>query len=125
MPIIPTASVDAVKAFYEEKLGFGHEMGMLGEDGSLDFCVMTKDGAMLMFRRAPEPPAKPEVDFYLGVADVDAFHRELCAKGLDADPPENMWWGDRVFAITDPTGRRLTFFQNVSEPRPPAGSKIV
>src|SRR3954469_7384524 len=51
MPIITVDSVDDARAFYVDKLGFGHMMGMLGKDGQLDFCTVTLGGARIMLNR--------------------------------------------------------------------------
>ena len=39
MPMIVVASVDAIRNFYVDTLGFSHVMGMVGKDGQLDFCT--------------------------------------------------------------------------------------
>jgi hypothetical protein len=49
--MISVDSVDEVREFYVEKLGFDHMMGMLGKDGRLDFCTVTLGGAKVMFMR--------------------------------------------------------------------------
>jgi catechol 2,3-dioxygenase-like lactoylglutathione lyase family enzyme len=38
MPMIVVGSVDAIRNFYVDTLGFTHVMGMVGKDGQLDFC---------------------------------------------------------------------------------------
>jgi len=43
--MISVDSVDQARAFYHDKRGFGHLMGMLGKDGQLDFCTVTLGGA--------------------------------------------------------------------------------
>ena len=37
MPMIAVESVDPIRDFYVDKLGFQHVMGMIGKDGQLDF----------------------------------------------------------------------------------------
>ncbi len=54
MPMISVDSVDQARAFYVEKLGFGHMMGMLGKDGQLDFCTVMLGGAKVMLMRPQE-----------------------------------------------------------------------
>jgi len=77
MPMISVESVDQVRAFYVEKLGFDHLMGMLGKDGQLDFCTVTLGGAKVMLTRTQEKMAdtsaassKRPVEIYFEVADV-------------------------------------------------------
>lgn len=58
MPILAVPSVDETRHFYVDTLGFDHVRGMVGKDGQLDFCTVIKDGARMMFVRAP-PRWKP------------------------------------------------------------------
>lgn len=133
MPMITVESVDAVKAFYVEKLGFSHLMGMLGKDGHLDFCTVTFGGAKVMLTRAqgkiegtgPSSSKRP-VELYLEVGDVDDYHAQVKKKGVKiTDPLTNQWWGDRTFKVMDPIGYEIWFYQTVGEIKPPKGAKIV
>ena len=54
MSMISIDSVDQARAFYVDKLGFDHMMGMLGKDGQLDFCTVTLNGAKVMLTRPQE-----------------------------------------------------------------------
>jgi PhnB protein len=129
MPIISVASVDEVRNFYVEKLGFDHLMGVVGKDGEFDFVTVVKDGARIMFARAPEAVAgrsKQPVEIYLEVGNVETYCRELQRKGVRiTDPLTVQWWGDRTFKVMDPCGYELWFYQTASEPKPPKGMKIV
>ena len=53
MPMITVSSVDAIRNFYVDTLGFHHVMGMVGKDGQLDFCTVVMGEARVMFMRAP------------------------------------------------------------------------
>ena len=53
MPMIVVRSVDAIRNFYVDTLGFTHVMGMVGKDGQLDFCTVVMGEARIMFMRAP------------------------------------------------------------------------
>jgi uncharacterized glyoxalase superfamily protein PhnB len=129
MPIIAVRSVDQVRDFYVEKLGFDHLMGVVGKDGEFDFVSVVKDGARIMFARASEPaPDRPKqpVEIYLEVGDVEAYCRQLQRKGVKiTEPLTPQWWGDRTFKVMDPCGYELWFYQTTSEPKPPKGMKIV
>lgn len=133
MPMITVDSVDQARAFYVEKLGFTHMMGMLGHDGQLDFCTVTLAGAKIMFNR---PQTKIEgtsatsstrpVEFYLEVENVDAYHDQVREKRVRiTDPLTDQWWGDRTFKAVDPFGYQIWFYQTVGEIKPPQGAKIV
>lgn len=129
MPIITVGSVDEVRNFYVEKLGFDHVMGVIGKDGEFDFVTVVKDGARIMFARAsgpvPDRSSQP-VEIYLEVGDVEAYCRQLQKKGVRiSDPLTVQWWGDSTFKVMDPCGYQLWFYQTTGEPRPPEGMKIV
>ena len=130
MPIIAVGSVDEVRNFYVDTLGFQHVMGMVGKDGQLDFCTVVLGEARVMFSRAPggsRPSAgKQPVEIYLEVDDVDTFHNRLKKKGVAiSDPQTVQWWGDRTFKVLDPNGYEIWFYTNVAEPKPPTGAKLV
>ncbi len=82
MPMISVDSVDQARAFYIEKLGFGHMMGMLAKDGQLQFCTVTMGGAKIMLNRPNEKmegtglsTSRRPVAIYLEVSDVNAYHQ--------------------------------------------------
>jgi uncharacterized glyoxalase superfamily protein PhnB len=131
MPIIAVESVDAVRDFYVDKLGFQHVMGMVGKDGQLDFVTVVLGGARVMFSRAmngssQSRPGKQPVDIYLQVDDVDAYHTRVKKNGVKiSDPLTLQWWGDRTFKVLDPNGYEIWFYTNVAEPKPPQGAKLV
>lgn len=132
MPIIAVESVDRVRDFYVETLGFEHIMGVIGKDGELDFVTVVKDGARIMFARTPGPAAKKAtkgkqpVELYVEVAEVERYHDALKRKGVKiTDPLTKQWWGDRTFKVLDPCGYEIWFYQTTSEPKPPQGVKIV
>lgn len=133
MPMISVDSVDQARSFYIDQLGFGHMMGMLGKDGQLDFCTVTLGGAKIMLMRPQQSsegtratPYKRPVEIYLEVRDVDAYHKQLVAKGIKiTSPVTDQWWGDRTFTVMDPFGYQIWFYQTVGEPIPPKGAKLI
>jgi PhnB protein len=131
MPIIAVGSVDDVRNFYVDTLGFEHVMGMVGKDGRLDFCTVVLGQARIMFMRAPGGAARPAagkqaVEIYLEVENVDGLHDCLKKKGVTiSDPLTLQWWGDRTFKVFDPNGYEIWFYTNVAEPKPPQGAKLV
>lgn len=129
MPIIAVESVDAVRDFYIDKLGFQHVMGMVGKDGQLDFVTVVLGGARIMFSRAAgdgRRASKQPVEIYMEVNDVDAYHARVKKNGVTiSDPLTVQWWGDRTFKVLDPNGYELWFYTNVAEPKPPQGAKLV
>ncbi|MEK7317277.1 MAG: VOC family protein [Candidatus Eisenbacteria bacterium] len=104
-----THSLDAVKRFYAETLGFTEvdldpQMQYLfirtGRSSSLGFMPpMPGMGE-------PSPAKEPTIYFF--VDDVDKAYAELAAKGVHFEgPPADMTWGHRVVSTVDPEGRRV------------------
>ena len=133
MPMISVDSVDQARAFYIEKLGFGHMMGMLAKDGQLQFCTVTMGGAKIMLNRPNEKmegtclsTSRRPVAIYLEVSDVNAYHDQVKKHGVKIiDPLTDQWWGDRTFTVVDPFGYLIWFYQTVGEIKPPQGAKLV
>ena len=132
MPILFVDSVDEMREFYMEKLGFGHMMGMLGKDGKFDICSMTLGNARIMLSRPQEkipgsaPDSSRPVTIYLEVDNVNNYHEMVENNGVPVkEPLTDQWWGDRTFMVTDPYGYSLMFYQSVGELKPPPGAKIV
>lgn len=133
IPMIAVDSVDDLRQFYVEKLGFTHMMGVVGKDGEFDFCTVVREGAKIMLMRPKEPvegsrpsPPKRPVELYLEVSDVDALHEDVRRRGGRVTLPlQTQWWGDRTFAVMDPYGYQIWFYQTVAEPKPPRGTKVV
>lgn len=132
MPIIAVESVDEIRNFYVETLGFDHLMGVVGKDGQFDFVTVVKDGARIMFARAPGATdkklarGKQPVEIYLEVGDVKAYHDQLKKKQVRiTDALTTQWWGDQTFKVLDPYGYEIWFYQTTGEPKPPQGMKIV
>jgi uncharacterized glyoxalase superfamily protein PhnB len=133
MAMIYVDSVEEARSFYVDKLGFGHVMGMLGKDGLLDFCTVSLAGARMMLMRPAErmqgtsaTTVKRPVEFYLEVADVEAYFDQLKKQKIKPTTPlTDQWWGDRTFTILDPFGYQIWFYQSVAEPKLPQGAKVV
>jgi len=133
MAMIYVDSVEDARAWYVDKLGFTHMMGMLGKDGQLDFCTVSLGRARIMLMRPAEgitgtnaTTSRRPVELYLEVADVEAYYDHL--KKLKVKPTfplTDQWWRDRTFTLQDPFGYQIWFFQNVAEPKLPAGAKVV
>ena len=100
IPLRYVASVDAVREYYLDQLGFDHMMGMVGKDGQLDFAIVVRAGGPM--------------EIFVEVEDVDGYHAELAGKGVKiANAPETQWWGDRNFSIVDPAGHTIWFWKTV------------
>lgn len=128
MPLRYVESVDAMRDFYLDKLGFEHLMGMVGGDGRLDFAIVQRAGAMLMLSRPRDDATLTTgaVEIYIEVDDVDAYHDQLVAAGVAIrEAVSTQWWGDRNFAIVDPAGHLIWFWKTVGDMQPPPGVTLV
>ena len=56
------------------------------------------------------------VYIYIRVANVDAMHSELTARGVTpATKPRDWPWGNREFIVKDPDGYKLCFWQPIAK----------
>ena len=103
-------TMDEVKRFYTETLGFSN----FQHDPKANYLfVVTGPSSSLGFMPPmpgpPElwrPPREPAI--YLMVRDVDRAHADLVAKGaVFQQAPTDMPWGHRVAILRDPEGRTV------------------
>jgi uncharacterized glyoxalase superfamily protein PhnB len=128
IPLRYVPSVDAVRQYYIDQLGFEHMMGMVGKDGQFDFSIVVRNGAQLMLARpqSADGALSGAVEIYVEVADVDGYHAELAGRNVEiADAPTTQWWGDRNFSVIDPAGHKIWFWKTVGEVQPPPGVTLV
>jgi predicted enzyme related to lactoylglutathione lyase len=110
-------SMDEVKRFYVELLGFKQIMQMTGEFNYLSITTGPSSslGFMPPMEAAPDqwrPPREPAL--YFMVSDVDAAYERLSGRGvLFEDPPRTMPWGHRVARLKDPEGRLVCLAQQM------------
>lgn len=128
MPMRYVESVDTLRNFYLEKLGFQHLMGMVGPDGQLLFAILHLNGASMMIGLPMDPvgTTKGPLEIYFQVPDVDAYHAQIQKANLAIEKPLcTQWWGDRNFGIVDPSGTLIWFFQTVADMQIPEGVKVI
>jgi predicted enzyme related to lactoylglutathione lyase len=63
------------------------------------------------------------VSFFLGVDDVDEYHRKLTERGVEVDPPVDEGWGGRFITLQDPDKYRF-FFVTWSESNELEGKQL-
>ena len=110
--VIPVADQDREIEFYVEKLGFEKRADVPFGNGQRWVEVAPGD-AVTTIALAPPPPGrsagKRETGIGLQTEDIDAFHAELKAAGVDVDP-EVSRMGDPVpplLFLRDPEGNSL------------------
>ena len=110
--VIPVADQDREIEFYVEKLGFEKRADVPFGNGERWVEVAPGD-AVTTIALAPPPPGRStgnrETGIGLQTEDIDAFHAELKAAGVDVDP-EVSRMGDPVpplLFLRDPEGNSL------------------
>jgi catechol 2,3-dioxygenase-like lactoylglutathione lyase family enzyme len=110
--VIPVADQDREIEFYVEKLGFEKRADVPFGNGERWVEVAPGD-AVTTIALAPPPPGRStgnrETGIGLQTEDIDAFHAELRAAGVDVDT-EVSRMGDPVpplFWLRDPEGNSL------------------
>lgn len=116
MPYLVVADMKASMTFYERAFGCTLTDIIPGPDGEPVHAGVQYKG-QTMFMLSPEGAyggtAKAPVhmngpmpfNLYLYMDDVDAAFEQAVAAGADAvAAPEDMFWGDRMGRVTDPSG---------------------
>jgi catechol 2,3-dioxygenase-like lactoylglutathione lyase family enzyme len=114
--IIPVSDQDRAIEFYVEKLGFEKRTDVPFGNGDRWVEVAPGD-AVTTIALAPPPPGTSTGNRETGIAlqtdDIDTYHAELKANGVDVDP-EVSHMGDPVpplFWLRDPEGNTLMVVQ--------------
>ena len=110
--VIPVSDQERAIEFYVGALGFEKRTDVPFGDG-LRWVEVALGDAVTTIALAPPPPGTPtgnrETGIGLQTDEIDAFHAELKAGGVDVDP-EVSRMGDPVpplFWLRDPEGNRL------------------
>ena len=114
--VIPVSDQDRAIEFYVETLGFEKRLDVPFGNGDRWVEVAPGD-AVTTIALAPPPEGRPtgkrETGIGLQTDDIDAYHAELTAKGVDVDS-EVSRMGDPVpplFWLRDPEGNVLMVVQ--------------
>ena len=102
---------DRSRAFYGEQLGLPvyREFGTGVERGTVYFLG---GGFLEVSGRSDIPPSRAAAQLWLQVADAEAAHEELRAKGVEiVRPPVKEPWGLVEMWVADPDGTRIVLVE--------------
>jgi uncharacterized glyoxalase superfamily protein PhnB len=105
-PVLHVQDVKAAATFYRDVLGFTWDFGDEG------YAVVWRDNSAIHFVRDDRGPSG--VHLFQWIKDVDAYHKELVAKGAEiASGPTDQPYGIRELAIRDVNGVGVVFGQDI------------
>jgi catechol 2,3-dioxygenase-like lactoylglutathione lyase family enzyme len=114
---IPVSDVDRAKRFYVEQIGFNADYDHQVSDG-LRFVQLTPPGSAcsIAIGEGLTQAAPGSVQgVQIVVADIQAAHDELAARGVEVGEIQDFPWGKFIF-FSDPDGNRWSVQQ--LPPRP-------
>jgi predicted enzyme related to lactoylglutathione lyase len=109
---LPVSDVDRAKAFYAEQLGFVAEHDHQVSD-EMRFVQLTPPGSACSIALGSgivDTQPGSVAGLQLVVADADAAHDELAARGVAVSDVQEFPWGRFVF-LSDPDGNRWSLQQ--------------
>jgi catechol 2,3-dioxygenase-like lactoylglutathione lyase family enzyme len=111
IPVLHVSSAADAEEFYCKRLGFRQSFAYRFDEAQPDPCYMglIRDEVRLHVSSFVGDGVPGGVVF-LVVADVDALHAELKAKGVAIDlEPTDQSWGNREMYVRDPDGNSIRF----------------
>jgi len=105
--IIPVSDVDRAKAFYTDKAGFNADHDHTVSD-EIRFVQLTPPGSacsIAIGKGLVEGEPGSVQGLQMVVADIEAAHAELVARGADVSEISDLAWGRFVF-FADPDGNK-------------------
>jgi catechol 2,3-dioxygenase-like lactoylglutathione lyase family enzyme len=107
IPALPVRSVDRSAGFYTQTLGFtlAHSEG--------GFAILKREDVELHLWQAAESFIAGTASCRIAVIGIDDLHHELEPRGIlhPNAPLAAKPWGTREFAVLDPDGNLITFFE--------------
>jgi uncharacterized glyoxalase superfamily protein PhnB len=104
---------------YLQQLGF-REFFRLGEP--ISYAIVERDAVSIHLMPPSQGSGEPgHSSIYVFVVNVDDLHDELRTIGCPIETlPADYAYGMREMSVRDPDGNRITFGQEVKDPRPNA-----
>lgn len=113
-PKLPMRNKTATRHFYLHILGFVD----IGAIDYPDYLIIKKDNIEIhFFGHVTLNPAENYGQVYVRVIHIDAWYKELAAKEVKCNPPENKPWGQREFSVLDPDNNLITFGEDIAHVR--------
>jgi uncharacterized glyoxalase superfamily protein PhnB len=96
-------------AFYVYRLGF--EISKHSPESEPPMATLRAGGLKISLAQHLETMLKRGrgVSFFIGVADVDDYYKQLRTKSVEVYPPADEGWGGRFITLEDPDKYRLFF----------------
>lgn len=116
IPGMPVASIEGAAAFYADFLGFTFDWG-LGDSST--YAQISRSEATIHL----DANSRSAASVLVRMRGLDALHREVSNRSALFSPTEISFtpWDSRVFAVTDPWGNVLRFWEN----NPPGVAKPI
>lgn len=110
IPVLRMFSVEKAKEFYLGFLGFTLDWEHRFADGMPLYMQISRNGFALHLSEH-HGDGSPGAVVFVAMTGLDAFHREVSAKGYRYLRPgiEDCEWDAREMAVTDPFGNRIRF----------------
>jgi catechol 2,3-dioxygenase-like lactoylglutathione lyase family enzyme len=109
--LLPVTDVDRAKAFYVEQAGFTADHDhVVDEHTRFVQCTPPGSACSIAFGRGVSDAAPGTARVQVVVADADAAHAELVARGAEVGDVQELPWGRFVF-FADPDGNRWSIQQ--------------
>jgi PhnB protein len=113
--------------YYKQAFGAKAVVQMAGPGGKIGHAELKIGDSMIMLsdempgsgNRSPKSLGGSPVTIFLYVEDVDSTFNEAVKAGAKADkPPQDMFWGDRFGALTDPFGHSWALATHIEDVTP-------
>lgn len=113
--VLAVPDVKATAKWWTEVMGFDVWMEPEG------WIFVRRGNCSLMMGECPDAIAPKDLGdhsyfAYIEMDDLNAYHAEVTARGLDVAAPEDKPWGMREMKVRTPDGHRIMFGQDL----PPA-----
>ncbi len=80
---------------------------------SIEFLATSEEQNPEFLEEAQAQPKGGGLYIYISVDNVDKFYEELILRHIKTSSQPRDWaWGNREFALRDPDGYKLVFFEN-------------